>query len=558
MILQLNVRNYLLIRDLKISFSPGLNVITGETGAGKTILLDTLHLLMGRHARYDIFADSQEKCVIEGDFDLSSYDIKSFFQDHDLSYEDHTILRREIFPQGRARAFVNDTPVSLDVLKGLSSHLLDIHSQHENLLLTSHAFQRDLVDAYADNFSLRETYQLGYADWENKRKAYEELLTVSQRGKEEEEYHRFLYEELVKMGVSDADQSKLEDQVSLLTGALEVKEGLQEVLQSIRGDDTAEHGILSRLWRGQKQIQSLAAQNALFQEEAKRLEGICIELDDIIKSIAHKESNLREDKEEAARLRERLDSLYSLMRKHKVKTVAELQEKQTSLEKSLGQVEDHAQKLAVLKPELDKLQHTLSQHAERLSQRRRESLSPLRGSILEQVRPLGMEDALLKITHADQPLDRWGKDRIDILFTAHKDLSFQPLSKVASGGELSRLMLVFKYMIAQHRYFPTLLFDEIETGLSGEIALRMAKMMRDMALRHQVITISHLPIFAVQADKHFRVAKEQHDSQTRTTMVVLEGEERILEIAKMIGGDHPPPEALEHARTLLEDREGRI
>ena len=560
MILELTIRNYILIRDLKMALAPGFNVVTGETGAGKSILLGALGLLMGDKARYDIFFDQEEKCVVEGLVDVSKYQLRSFFHTHDLDYAEQLFLRRELLPQGRSRAFVNDVPVSLEVLKKLGQLLLDIHSQHDTQRLTNHSFQRQLIDTYANNASCVSSYRSSYHSFQALEKQHQALLQQSTKDREEEEYTKFLCDELDKAAFTSEEQTRLEDQVGLLSRAAEIKETLQSVLHLLQTEESGEvsgEGVggaaLARLRASQRRLHALSEFSSSFKLLSERLNALVVELDDICQELVRQEQGVEENQEQARQLQERLDLLYELLRKHKASDAAQLFEKHQALRERLGQTVHQAEQLRLLEEQKNQQRQDMVQHATALSQRRQEAMHHFAQSVQQQVRSLGMPSAVLQAVREEQPPDFSGIDRVDLLFSANRGIEPRSLAQVASGGELSRLMLVFKHMLAQKVALPSLLFDEIDSGISGEIARKMADMMRVMSSNHQVIAISHLPIFASQAQRHFSVSKREDSEsrRTKTYMRRLSDEERVMEIAHMMEGKNPSQHAIEGARALL-------
>lgn len=544
----LTIKNYALIRQLTLEPSDNLNVITGETGAGKSILLGAMGLLMGNRADSKVLLDEDQKCVIEGTFDISQYKLRRIFKDEDLDYDDQTVIRRELSPGGKSRAFINDTPVTVDVMKRIGSLLMDIHSQHETLLLGQQSFQLRLVDAFAGNQLQSETYATQWSEYQKAKRRFEELTAEADSLRQEADYISFQLEELEKMGFEESEQETLESEVGIMDHAGDIKTRFRQVLELVSESEYASRRSLAE---ARAHLQQVAAMVPSYQALHDRLESVIIELDDIMSDVEREEERVEFDPERAEVIRERLNQLYRLLKKHKAADIKELLAIQAELSRkneltsNLDEALEAAEKAAT-----DALSRA-SETAAKLSASRKKVLSPLGKQISTLLHNLGMPNATLQVDAQQIALSATGQDRIEILFSANKGVAPKPLSQVASGGEFSRLMFSIKYVMAEKTAMPTLVLDEIDTGISGEVAIRLGNMMKQISKRHQLIAISHLPQIAAKADGHFFVYKDHSASKTTSSIRQLSDEERVSEIAKMIGGEKPSRIALENAQELI-------
>lgn len=548
MLKQLNIQNYALIKDLAISPDARLNIITGETGAGKSIMLGAVGLLLGKRADTKVLLDEGTKCVVEGTFDIKSYTLQRWFEEQELDYFDECIIRREISPNGKSRGFINDTPTTLDVMRDLGNTLMDVHSQHETLLLGEGDFQLNLVDAFAKNEKALNTYQEHFRTWQKVQREHKKLLQETDQQEKEADYNKFLYEELEKADLKPDEQAQLEEELETLENAEEIKLRLNETLAVL---DREEFSALPLLHQAVGNFQKLSAYSTAFSKLFERLESAEIELRDALREIESQEESTEHDPVKIEATKERLSLIYQLQQKHHVETVAELLEIQDTLASQLEGLENRDEKLKVLEKQEKELREKVQQSGKVVSDTRQKVFGTIEKEVRSLLTDLGMPDAQFQISHKIVAPQASGQDEIQFLFTANKGITPQALDKVASGGEFSRLMLAFKYLVADKMSLPTIVFDEIDTGISGEIALKMANMMKKMAESHQVIAISHLPQIAARGNAHYYVFKDNSAAKTISKIRLLEQKERTLEIAKMIGGDTPSMSAMESAQELL-------
>jgi DNA repair protein RecN (Recombination protein N) len=528
--------------------SGNLNVITGETGAGKSIMLGAMGLLMGNRADTRVLWNEQEKCITEGIFDIRSYDLKNFFKDENLDYDDQTVIRREISPGGKSRAFINDTPVTLDVLKKLGSQLMDIHSQHETLQLGNQLFQLKLIDAYAGNQKFLEDYHLKWQDYLHAKTYFENLKQQADTLRQEADFINFQLEELVKASLENDEQEKLESELQIMEHAEDIKSRFNSILEVLSRSEVAGRNVLAE---ARNQLHIVLGYSKKYENLYERLQSLIIELDDILSEIENEESQIEFDPQRASTARERLDLIYRLLKKHRSNSINELLTIQSELQQKSTLTSNLDEELKKASEAFEKAKQELHQKAERLSNSRKKIFSPLCSEIGSLLKELGIPEAVLKIDHQSITPSHNGSDQVEVLFSANKGISPKPLSQVASGGEFSRLMFSIKYVMAEKTEMPTLVLDEIDTGISGEIALKLGKLMKGMAVNHQLICITHLPQIAAKADTHYYVYKDNTEPKTISMIRQLTDEERVEEIAKMIGGDSPSKVTVENARELL-------
>lgn len=549
MLKHLTIKNYALIKHLEMDPSGHLNVITGETGAGKSIMLGAVGLLLGSRADTKVLWDENEKCIVEGTFDLSAYKLKSLFETADLDYEAVSVIRREISPGGKSRAFINDTPVTLDVMKRIGQRLMDIHSQHETLALGEQSFQLELIDAFAANDKIKTTYQQAWRTYSKAKSIYEELLSESSSLKQEADFVRFQWDELSKADLEENEQEKLESELKISEHAEDIKTRFNQAINQL---GQSEYSITAVLAEIKAQLQAVADYSPAYELLFTRLESIRIEAEDILQEIEREESNIEFDPRQSEQVKERLSLIYQLLQKHRKSSIKELLEFQESLRIKTEKTENLDEALSAAKSDLEKSKTVLTQIAKELSLTREKVFNGLTKQVVQLLIELGIPDAVIKIENKKGEAGPSGMDAIEILFSANKGLTPRPLTQVASGGEFSRLMFAVKYVMAEKTSMPTLILDEIDTGVSGEIAIRLGRMMKDIAQRHQVISISHLPQIAAKGDTHFYVYKDNSSTKTISLIKKLNEEERIEEIAKMIGGSKPSAKAIENARELME------
>lgn len=554
MIKKLSVSNYTLIDELHIDFEPGFSVITGETGAGKSIILGALSLILGQRADLKSLRHSDEKAVIEGVFDIASYHLRDFFDENELDYDEgECILRREILPSGKSRAFINDTPVSVAQLKALGEQLIDIHSQHQNLLLADSRFQLRVVDTMAGDAALLVDYREHYHRWRERLQAFARLQEENRTGREEEDYLRYQLGQLDEAQLKEGEQEELEGELQTLQHAEEIKNELAVLQTCLHGEET---GVVSLLNAALSRMKSLSRLYPEVDEWIGRLESDYIDLKDIATTVDRSQENLNIDPERLAWVENRLDTYYSLQQKHRVSHAAELLALRDSFAERLARIENYDEELAALKRQVEEQEQQVRDLAARLTEVRQQSAAGISQTLTERVKPLGMPHLQFEIEVAPRPqLDETGGDAIRFLFSANKNQPLQPVSEVASGGEISRLMLSLKALVAHAMALPTIIFDEVDTGVSGEIADKMARIMREMAQCMQVISITHLPQVAAWGQTHYRVYKSDTDTATATHLVRLTDKQRVEEIARMLSGSSLTAAALDNARELLKRNE---
>lgn len=551
MLTSLLIKNYALIKHLEIQPQSGLNIITGETGAGKSIMLGAMGLLMGNRADTKALFDENEKCVVEGNFNISKLNLKQFFEDFELDYEASCLIRREISPAGKSRAFVNDTPVTLEVLKALGIYLMDIHSQHDTLLLNTNSYQLALVDTFAGNQGLLDVYGVSYKEFKTAEKALQLLQTNADALKKEYDYNKFLLEELVVARLEGEEQAELEEELMILENAEEVKRKLGFAYEYLNNAELSVLGLLKDTNVALGSISVISEKYAVLKE---RINSSLIELQDISNEIESEDSKVETDDEKVIFLRDRLNAIFRLQQKHAVKTVSELIEIRNELELKVNKVINLEEELSVLQKSKDKLLTETEKQAQILSDSRKDVIEPLVIKIQGLLAELGMPDARLQIGIKDKSISIDGKDDLLFEFSANKGSTPKPLKDVASGGEFSRVMLSLKYVLAEKKSLPTIIFDEIDTGISGEVAIKVGKMLTEMSSKLQVIAITHLHQIAGKGQTHFYVYKDNSDTKTVSLMRRLEADERIIEVAKMIGGQNPSESAIRSAIEMLENK----
>ena len=550
MLSRLSIQNYALIDDLQVSFAEGFTTITGETGAGKSILLESLSLVLGKRADRSALRDQQRKCIVEAEFSLQRYPtLEAYFQQHDLDYDMNTILRREISPSGKSRAFVNDSPVTLDVLSGLGKRLIDVHSQHQTLELTGHDFQLHVVDALAGNTTLLNSYREKRETFLSAQKQLEELRNRRDSAFREQDYNEFLLEELDKAELQEGMQEALEEQYARLNNAEQIMETLGSAVQLCQEE---EYGLLSLQGRLRQLSSKLSEYGSGFKGLHERIQSLFIEADDISQELQQLLEDQEADPRELEVVGNQLKVLFDLQKKHAVDTVAELIAVRESLREKVARTVDLDQEIGDLETEVAGLQADLESLSEQLHQRREETLPGFTGQLEKQLSGLGMPNASFRWRLVRREgFGPSGMDTLELLFTANKGGQHGLLKKTASGGELSRIMLTIKAILASYEPLPTMMFDEIDTGVSGEISTRMADIMKKMSSHMQIFAITHLPQVASRGHQQFKVYKEDRQGRTFTQMKSLGQEERLHELAQMLGGGGTSDAALTHARELL-------
>ncbi|MBL0739923.1 DNA repair protein RecN [Chryseolinea lacunae] len=548
MLKHLTIQNYALIKHLVLEPSARLNVVTGETGAGKSIMLGAIGLLLGNRADTKVLWDEEQKCIIEGTFFIKDYKLKSLFKSEDLDYDDTTVIRREISPGGKSRAFINDTPVTLEVMKRLGTLLMDIHSQHETLQLGQQSFQLKLVDAYAGNTTLREQYAADWQAYSKTRKEYDNLVSEADTLRQDADYIRFQLDELVQANLEEGEQDSMESELKIMEHSGEIKTRFQQVLDLVNNSEYASRTSLSEA-RGH--LNAVAAYAPAYENLLQRLDSLIIELDDVAAEIEREEEKIEFDPQRAEFVKERLSTIYKLLKKHKAADLRALMAIQEELSQKNTLTSTLDESLEAAKKAFEQAHKTVTATAKKLTESRVKVFTPLCKQLTGLLQELGIPNATLQIDTQPAELSAQGADRIDILFSANKGVSPRPLAQVASGGEFSRLMFGIKYVMAEKAAMPTLILDEIDTGISGEVAIKLGNLMKTMATRHQVIAISHLPQIAAKGDAHYFVYKDNSSAKTISSIKLLGENDRVEEIAKMIGGAKPSKIALENAQELL-------
>lgn len=548
MLKSLTIQNYALIEELTMTPSPQLNIITGETGAGKSIMLGAVGLMLGNRADTKSLLNEEKKCIIEGVFDLSSYALAPIFEEEDLDYEDISIIRREISPSGKSRAFINDTPVTLESLRKIGLYLMDVHSQHDSLLLTSNAFQLQVVDNFAGNDTLKDAYITHYKAFKNASKQYEQLLSDAAESKKEEDYDTYLLDELAKANLQAGEQELLEEELEVLENAEEIKVRLSSTDALISNGDPA---IINMLYEAQSNLKGVAKFSTQYDSLSQRLESCLIELQDLGREVEACAENVSFEPDKIELTKERLSLIYQLQQKHQVQSVEELLQIQSDLSAKLDRIQNLEEAIATAKAQVDTADRAMRKAAGELSASRQAVFETIEKKIVSLVQSIGMPDASFLIQRNEIQPTTEGIDEISFYFSANKGIKPQLLKNSASGGEFSRLMFCIKYILADKTALPTIVFDEIDTGISGEIALKMVSMMKQMAERHQVIVISHLPQIAAKGDTHYFVYKDNSSSKTISKIRKLSQEERVTAIAQMIGGESPSATAFENAKELM-------
>jgi len=551
MLKQLSVKNYALIDELEIDFPEGLTIITGETGAGKSILLGALGLIAGSRADSQALQDKTKKCIVEATFDIKGYALKPFFENNELDYEISTSIRREISPEGKSRAFINDTPVTLNQLKDLGEYLIDIHSQHQTLSINGSEFQLSVVDAFAKHQDVLDEYQKEYKTYKALEKKLNDLIEQEAQAKKDLDYFQFQFNELDNANLKADEQAEMEKELETLNNAEEIKSGLSRAANGLAG---GEQNLLSSLNEIKIILHGMAKFNSSVNELNNRLNSSYIELKDIANELESLESDIVYDPKKIELLTEKLDEIYRLQQKHQVKNIEELIKIKDDISNKLIDFSSLENDIVKVKAELDKLQKALNAKAKQLSDNRKKVIPKIEKEIAELLSLLAMPNAKLQINHtALENFSTTGMDKIQFLFSANKGSEFKELNKVASGGELSRLMLSIKSLIAKLTALPTIIFDEIDTGVSGDVADKVGSIMNQMADKMQVITITHLPQIASKGSSHLFVYKEDKNNKTYSNIKKLSKEERVQEIAKMLSTGNPSAAAMSNAKELLKN-----
>jgi DNA repair protein RecN (Recombination protein N) len=546
----LSIKNYALIDSLNIDFSGDLNILTGETGAGKSILLGAIGLIIGQRADLSVLRDKSEKCTAEGVFDIRNYGLGSFFDENELDYEEVTILRREITPQGKSRAFINDTPVNVKVLHDLGLKLIDIHSQHQNLELNEKNYQLQMVDLVAGNSEILKSYTSAFKKYLNLQERLNNTLVLAGQSKKDLDYFEFQYRQLSEASLNENEQTELEILLQKLTHAEEIKSVFGQVYQTLSED---ERSVLSLL---KENLNSIGKLRTVLPEAApvySRLESVYIELKDIAAESSALEDRTENDPERILLVNQRLDLIYSLQQKHRVSTIAELLQIEAEFKAKIQLVSSYEQDIVQLQLEIQSQKNTLTELSGSISARRKSVAPAIEVRVAEVLRNVGIPNAAFQVRFGELTnFSASGLDEVSFMFSANKNQELQEIGKIASGGEMSRLMLAIKTLVTDARSLPTIIFDEIDSGVSGEVAVKMGQILERMSETMQVLNITHLPQIAARGINHYLVYKFDLNDQTFTSIRKLNEQERIEEIAQMLSGDNYSATALETARELLQ------
>jgi DNA repair protein RecN (Recombination protein N) len=549
MLIKLFVQNYALIKELDIELDNGLTIITGETGAGKSILLGALSLILGTRADSAVLLDKNDKCIVEGTFRIDEYELNDFFNSNELDYESVTTLRREINTAGKSRAFINDTPVTINLLKELGDRLIDIHSQHQTLMLNDNSFQLSLIDSFSGIAALKTQYREAYSDFRKLKKEFNSLKEKSDKNKADLEYYQFQYKQLDEAKLKEGEQGELETEQEVLTHAEEIKLALSTSSNLFFTEELSILSMLREVKSNLGKIRSfLTESDALFT----RTESALIELDDIAFEIEKLSVSIEADPKRLIQVNARLDELYSLMQKHKAGDLGELMSKKNEIEGIVNAIVTSDERLGELESSLAKAKKTLEVLSSEISGKRKSVLPEIESRITELLKLLGIPNAKFKISLAKlSDFTITGTDQADFLFSANKQIAPENLARIASGGELSRVMLCLKSLLTKNNNLPTIIFDEIDSGVSGEVADKVGQILSGMGKYMQVVNITHLPQVASRGNRHYHVYKDDTENSSFTRVRLLSPEERVLEVARLLSGSEVTETALENARELL-------
>ena len=552
MLRRLTVKNYAIIKELDMGFGEGFTIITGETGAGKSILLGALGLVLGERADTSVLLSEKEKCIVEAEFNIADYDLGELFEANGVDYDDDAILRREITPAGKSRAFINDTPVTLNVMKELGDRLIDVHSQHQTLLLGNNVFQMRVIDAFSGSTGLYRDYTATYRHWLQTKHEYDDAARTMERERADHDYYSHQLEEFRAASLVPGEQETLEREQEMLTNAAEIKEGLITATGALAGDDVS---VLSLLRTARSGLSKIAGWLPEAGELEKRIETQIIDLNDISFEAEKLNDRAAADPGRLEYVSQRLDTIYSLMQKHRCKDLDELLEREKKVEEAVAATQDIDEKISDLKKAADSAYNEAVGLAGSLSSTRQGAVTSMAGEITAMLRKLGMPHARfeVRISTLGTPGPS-GLDRVDFLFSANRQVDPEELSRCASGGELSRLMLCLKSVLASSSGLPAIIFDEIDSGVSGEVASMVGSILADMGKSMQVINITHLPQVAAMGSLHYHVYKEESDHSTITRVKLLNDDERVTEVARLLSGSTITEAAMRNARALLGGR----
>ena len=549
MITSLSIKNYALIEKLSIDFSKGFSIITGETGAGKSIILGALGLVLGKRADLTSLKNKEEKCIIEAQFEISKYNLKEFFEANDLDYEDDTIIRREILPSGKSRAFINDSPVNLQELQDLSLFLIDIHSQQQTQELSDETVQFKIIDAIASNFDVIASYQKLLKEYKSDKSKLNALLKKQSDSGKEQEYNNFLLNELIAAKLKAGEQEELEAEFEKLNNVEVIKEAIDKSLVIANEE---QFGVFHNLNEIKASLQKIASFSTEYQSLFERVTSVAIEFDDVSRELHNVSEKLLNDPEKLDLTNQKLQLIYNLQKKHQVISVDELLQIQANLENAVIELGNIEEEIALLTNSIAQKVEELDAFSALIHQNRANAIPVLSSKLISILETLGMPNVRFNIELLPSATYfQNGKDELQFLFSANKGTDFGLLKKVASGGEMSRIMLAVKAILAQYSKLPTLIFDEIDTGVSGEIAIRMGEIMKEMSKNMQIFAITHLPQIAAKGDSHFKVFKSTVDDDTQSELKLLSQDERVIEIAQMLSGAVVSDSALNHAKALL-------
>jgi len=549
MITSLSIKNYALIEKLTIDFSKGFSTITGETGAGKSIILGALGLVLGKRADLTSLKNKEEKCVIEAHFEISKYNLLPFFEENDLDFENDTIIRREILPSGKSRAFINDSPVNLQELQQLSLFLIDIHSQQQTQELSDESVQFEIIDAIANNKEIILEYQSLLKSYKSDKSQLNSLLKRQSESKKEQEYNTFLLDELIAAQLKSGEQESLEADFEKLNNVEIIKEAIDRSLALANEEQI---GVLHNLNEIKVSLQKIASFSSEYHALLERTTSLTIEFDDISDEMIRCSEKLINDPEQLDFISQKLQVIFTLQKKHQVSSVDELLQIQMNLENTVLELGNMEEEIAALALSLKQKTVELDNFSTTIHSNRLDSIPVLSHKLITILETLGMPNVRFNIDiTATETYSQNGKDELQFLFSANKGTDFGLLKKVASGGEMSRIMLAVKAILAQYSKLPTLIFDEIDTGVSGEIAIRMGEIMKEMSQKMQIFAITHLPQIAAKGNEHFKVFKSTVGEDTQSELKLLNNDERIVEIAQMLSGTVVSDSALNHAKALL-------
>jgi DNA repair protein RecN (Recombination protein N) len=549
MLVKLSVHNYALIRELDIGLDNGLTIITGETGAGKSILLGALSLILGARADTNVLLDKSAKCVVEGTFRIEGYDLNDFFSANELDFDTMTLLRREINPAGKSRAFINDTPVTINILKELGDRLIDIHSQHQTLMLNDNSFQLNVIDSFAGNATLRNDYRIVYNNYRKLKKDFNEIKEKAEQNKADLEYFRFQLNQLEEANLVSGEQEELEKEQEILEHSGEIKIALETASAILSSEDKSVVNLLKELKITLGKIKAFLPEAESFY---KRIESSFIELNDLTGDIEKLSAGIDADPGRLTKVNDRLDLVYSLIQKHRVKDLNELIIKHEDLNRLVKTIVTSDERMEELERCLGKELDSLRKLAESISANRISAIPDVELKISELLKQMGMPNGKFRIDISrSSDFNPSGIDNADFLFSANKQIAPENIAKVASGGELSRVMLSLKSLLTRNNNLPTIIFDEIDSGVSGEVADKVGQILSDMGKYMQVINITHLPQVASRGTKHYHVYKDDIGDSTITRVKLLSPDERILEVAKLLSGSEVTETAMKNARELL-------